>query len=150
MTAAVHQVLRKHLSRQRTITYLLVLPELNSEIVEGRGAHGRWGYGCVVQVIVTILAYLTAAAAARFDSQHVSNGSDDGGRYTYEAQPAICRWNLERLAEALEKTPLPGGSSSSSSGGGSVLPASRARKGLAEYEREFERCRVSGCCLVIF
>jgi hypothetical protein len=28
----------------------------------------------------------TAVCCTRFDSQHVSNGSDDGARYTYEAQ----------------------------------------------------------------
>lgn len=30
---------------------------------------------------------------------------DDGGRYSYEKQPEICRWNLRKLAEAL----APGG-----------------------------------------
>ena len=27
--------------------------------------------------------------------------SDDGGRYAYDRQPTICRWNLKKLAEAL-------------------------------------------------
>ena len=26
---------------------------------------------------------------------------DDGGRYAYNRQPSICRWNLGKLAEAL-------------------------------------------------
>lgn len=26
---------------------------------------------------------------------------DDRGRYAYDQQPAICRWNLRKLAEAL-------------------------------------------------
>ena len=26
---------------------------------------------------------------------------DDGGRYAYDQQPSICKWNLEKLAEAL-------------------------------------------------
>jgi len=29
------------------------------------------------------------------------NFTDDGGRYAYDRQPAICRWNLCKLAEAL-------------------------------------------------
>jgi len=29
------------------------------------------------------------------------SGSDNGGRYTYANQPAICEWNLQKLAEAL-------------------------------------------------
>ena len=27
--------------------------------------------------------------------------SDDGGRYAYDCQPSICRWNLKKLSEAL-------------------------------------------------
>ena len=26
---------------------------------------------------------------------------DNGGRYSYQKQPSICQWNLEKLAEAL-------------------------------------------------
>lgn len=37
----------------------------------------------------------------RFDPEFVCNASDKKGRYTYEAQPYVCRWNLARLAEAL-------------------------------------------------
>ncbi|KTG33864.1 hypothetical protein cypCar_00022526, partial [Cyprinus carpio] len=37
----------------------------------------------------------------RFDPEFVSNASDKKGRYSYEAQPYVCRWNLARLAEAL-------------------------------------------------
>ncbi|KAJ8245333.1 hypothetical protein GJAV_G00269660 [Gymnothorax javanicus] len=37
----------------------------------------------------------------RFDPDFVCNASDTSGRYSYQAQPAICRWNLARLAEAL-------------------------------------------------
>jgi hypothetical protein len=44
--------------------------------------------------LLRLLPRAASAAAAcspygfmdRFDSQHVSNGSDDGARYTYEAQ----------------------------------------------------------------
>ncbi len=31
----------------------------------------------------------------------MSNASDKKRRYSYEAQPNVCRWNLARLAEAL-------------------------------------------------
>ncbi|XP_030649156.1 protein adenylyltransferase SelO-1, mitochondrial-like [Chanos chanos] len=37
----------------------------------------------------------------RFDPEFVCNASDKRGRYSYEAQPYVCRWNLARLADAL-------------------------------------------------
>uniref|UniRef100_UPI003AACB969 selenoprotein O2 n=1 Tax=Centroberyx gerrardi TaxID=166262 RepID=UPI003AACB969 len=37
----------------------------------------------------------------RFDPDFVCNASDRRGRYSYQAQPSVCRWNLARLAEAL-------------------------------------------------
>lgn len=37
----------------------------------------------------------------RFDPDFICNASDESGRYSYKAQPAICRWNLVKLAEAL-------------------------------------------------
>ena len=37
-----------------------------------------------------------------FDPLYCPNGSDDGGRYSYAKQPAMCHWNLERLAESLQ------------------------------------------------
>lgn len=37
----------------------------------------------------------------RFDPDYICNASDNSGRYSYQAQPAICRWNLVKLAEAL-------------------------------------------------
>lgn len=37
----------------------------------------------------------------RFDPDYICNASDNSGRYSYQAQPAICRWNLLKLAEAL-------------------------------------------------
>uniref|UniRef100_A0A8C2WWF8 Selenoprotein O n=1 Tax=Cyclopterus lumpus TaxID=8103 RepID=A0A8C2WWF8_CYCLU len=36
-----------------------------------------------------------------FDPDFICNASDNSGRYSYQAQPAICRWNLVKLAEAL-------------------------------------------------
>ncbi|KAM3925321.1 protein adenylyltransferase SelO, mitochondrial [Leptodactylus fuscus] len=37
----------------------------------------------------------------RYDPEHICNGSDNMGRYTYNKQPEICKWNLGKLAEAL-------------------------------------------------
>ncbi|AWO97790.1 putative selenoprotein O-like [Scophthalmus maximus] len=37
----------------------------------------------------------------RFDPDLICNASDKRGRYSYQAQPSVCRWNLARLAEAL-------------------------------------------------
>ncbi|KAG6591033.1 Selenoprotein O [Phytophthora cinnamomi] len=36
-----------------------------------------------------------------FDSKHICNTSDDRGRYRYEAQPEICKWNCGVLADQL-------------------------------------------------
>ena len=38
-----------------------------------------------------------------FDKKHICNYSDKEGRYSYESQPEICRWNLEKLAESLSE-----------------------------------------------
>ena len=37
-----------------------------------------------------------------YDPKFICNHSDDQGRYRYEAQPEICKWNLGKLAEALD------------------------------------------------
>uniref|UniRef100_A0A383WE17 Selenoprotein O n=1 Tax=Tetradesmus obliquus TaxID=3088 RepID=A0A383WE17_TETOB len=90
----------------------------------------------------------------RFDQHHVSNGSDDAARYCYSAQPAICRWNCERLAEVLGSIPNPAAAAAAAdadgaaaaaaaAGGGggassSVLPPSRAKRGLQVYDEEMD------------
>uniref|UniRef100_A0A8C0T485 Selenoprotein O n=3 Tax=Canis lupus TaxID=9612 RepID=A0A8C0T485_CANLF len=38
----------------------------------------------------------------RYDPDHVCNASDNAGRYTYSKQPEVCKWNLQKLLEALE------------------------------------------------
>ncbi|XDA75332.1 hypothetical protein R6Z07F_005549 [Ovis aries] len=38
----------------------------------------------------------------RYDPGHVCNASDTAGRYSYGKQPEVCRWNLQKLAEALD------------------------------------------------
>ena len=37
-----------------------------------------------------------------FDPEFACNHSDNDGRYRYEAQPEICKWNLSKLAESLD------------------------------------------------
>ena len=36
-----------------------------------------------------------------FQFKQISNYSDKSGRYCFEHQPNVCKWNLNRLAEAL-------------------------------------------------
>ncbi|XP_011840995.1 PREDICTED: selenoprotein O [Mandrillus leucophaeus] len=38
----------------------------------------------------------------RYDPDHVCNASDNTGRYAYSKQPEVCKWNLQKLAEALQ------------------------------------------------
>uniref|UniRef100_G1L6H0 Selenoprotein O n=1 Tax=Ailuropoda melanoleuca TaxID=9646 RepID=G1L6H0_AILME len=38
----------------------------------------------------------------RYDPDHVCNASDNAGRYAYSKQPEVCKWNLQKLLEALE------------------------------------------------
>ncbi|XP_065052587.1 protein adenylyltransferase SelO, mitochondrial-like isoform X1 [Rhopilema esculentum] len=37
-----------------------------------------------------------------YNPDHVCNASDDQGRYSYQNQPSICKWNLRKFAEALQ------------------------------------------------
>lgn len=59
----------------------------------------------------------------RYDPEFVCNASDNGARYTYAAQPEICKWNLGRLAEALRP----------------VLPGPLAEYEIARYDSEFQK-----------
>ncbi|GFR47233.1 hypothetical protein Agub_g8917 [Astrephomene gubernaculifera] len=60
----------------------------------------------------------------RYDPDFICNGSDDSGRYDYKGQPEICRWNCEKLAEALRP----------------LLPEARGRRAVAEvWEPEYKR-----------
>ena len=60
----------------------------------------------------------------RYDPGHVCNASDTAGRYSYGKQPEVCRWNLQKLAEALD----------------SALPLELAEAILAqEFDAEFGR-----------
>lgn len=59
-----------------------------------------------------------------FNPNHICNHSDHSGRYTYDAQPRICRWNLGRLAIALQP----------------FLPMSRSSAVLDQYYQQYEAC----------
>lgn len=70
-----------------------------------------------------MISFLTCLpSCSRFDPGFVSNASDKKGRYSYEAQPSACRWNLTRLAEAL----------------GSELDAATAQVILGEFMLTYE------------
>ncbi|XP_028401083.1 protein adenylyltransferase SelO, mitochondrial-like [Dendronephthya gigantea] len=57
-----------------------------------------------------------------FNPDFVCNASDDTARYSYKAQPEICKWNLIKLAEALAD----------------VLPLAKSRALLEEiYDLEY-------------
>ncbi|XP_022088575.1 selenoprotein O-like isoform X2 [Acanthaster planci] len=59
-----------------------------------------------------------------YNPDHICNTSDDGGRYTYIKQPAICRWNLEKFAEAIQM----------------ALPVDLSKAELGLYDEEFDKC----------
>lgn len=65
---------------------------------------------------------MTTHPPVRFDPGFVCNTSDKRGRYSYQAQPSVCRWNLARLAEAL----------------GSELDAAQAAAVLDEFMPTYE------------
>lgn len=88
-----------------------------------RWPHGHFGYpqgaGTVPSGSTMVLT-----PSGRYDPDHVCNASDNAGRYTYRKQPEVCKWNLRKLAEALEPE----------------LPLALAEAILAEeYDAEF--CR---------
>ena len=41
----------------------------------------------------------------RYDPSFICNASDNGGRYSYENQPAACRWNCNKLGEMFALSP---------------------------------------------
>lgn len=60
----------------------------------------------------------------RYDPDHVCNASDSAGRYSFAKQPEVCKWNLQKLAEALVPE----------------LPLEQSEAILAEeYDAEFHR-----------
>lgn len=76
-----------------------------------------------VQNLTTQSIFYGLSTFPRFDPDFVCNASDNSGRYSYQAQPAICRWNLVKLAEALAPE----------------LPPDRAEAVMNEYMDLFNR-----------
>mmetsp|Transcript_24381 Transcript_24381/g.62567 ORF Transcript_24381/g.62567 Transcript_24381/m.62567 type:complete len:617 (+) Transcript_24381:114-1964(+) len=60
-----------------------------------------------------------------WDPEHVSNAHDIGGRYAFRCQSEVCRWNCEKLGEALKAE--------------QVLP-SQCLQELEKFWGEYERC----------
>jgi uncharacterized protein YdiU (UPF0061 family) len=56
-----------------------------------------------MSVIGVTIDYGPFGFMERFNRAYICNTSDSDGRYSYENQPAICKWNLEMLARGLEK-----------------------------------------------
>ncbi|XP_065891251.1 protein adenylyltransferase SelO, mitochondrial-like [Dysidea avara] len=63
----------------------------------------------------------------RYNPDHICNGSDNGGRYTYQKQPSICQWNLQKLAEALSP----------------CMSTDNAAEGIKVYKAEFKKIYLS-------
>jgi uncharacterized protein YdiU (UPF0061 family) len=55
-----------------------------------------------MSVIGVTIDYGPFGFMERFNRAYICNTSDSDGRYSYENQPAICKWNLEMLARGLE------------------------------------------------
>jgi uncharacterized protein YdiU (UPF0061 family) len=58
-----------------------------------------------------------------YDPDFICNASDDGGRYSYKNQPSICKWDLEKLGEALNP----------------VLPLSKTKPEWDKYDMWFKQ-----------
>ncbi|KAL1918299.1 uncharacterized protein VTP21DRAFT_2959 [Calcarisporiella thermophila] len=54
-----------------------------------------------MHVLGVTLDYGPFAFMEAFDPKFICNHSDDGGRYSYEAQPQICAWNLFKFGTTL-------------------------------------------------
>merc|ERR1711933_461112 len=54
-----------------------------------------------MSILGLTIDYGPYAFMEHFNPKYICNHSDSEGRYRYEAQPEICQWNLEMLAQAL-------------------------------------------------
>jgi len=56
-----------------------------------------------MSIVGLTIDYGPYAWLEHYDPDFICNHSDqEGGRYRYRAQPGICKWNLTKLAEALD------------------------------------------------
>ncbi|XP_067931753.1 protein adenylyltransferase SelO, mitochondrial-like [Watersipora subatra] len=63
-----------------------------------------------------------------FDPGFICNSSDDGGRYSYEAQPEICRWNCLKLGEAIQMS----------------LPLEKSKPSIKVFDEEYDKAYSHG------
>lgn len=70
----------------------------------------------------------------RFRPHHVCNASDTEGRYAYKAQPAIGRWNCERLLDACASLLAPQPEAAAA-----AAAASQAQALLARYDEVYHQ-----------
>lgn len=76
-----------------------------------------------MSIIGDTLDYGPFGFMEHFDPKHISNTSDDSGRYRFEAQPDICKFNCSVLADQL----------------GLVVDTSRLGTILEEYDAIYEK-----------
>lgn len=77
-----------------------------------------------IVTIQVLFAMVQVEDLGKRKSYHSSSWfSDDSGRYAYDKQPSICKWNCGKLAEAL----------------GPLLPLQRSKTILAKFDEEYER-----------
>ncbi|PIK54361.1 Selenoprotein O [Apostichopus japonicus] len=58
-----------------------------------------------------------------FHKDHICNASDGNGRYTYGKQPEICKWNLSKLAQAIQM----------------VLPLEKSKPAVEKFDEIFNQ-----------
>uniref|UniRef100_A0A8C5Z1T9 Selenoprotein O n=1 Tax=Marmota marmota marmota TaxID=9994 RepID=A0A8C5Z1T9_MARMA len=68
--------------------------------IQSQGRTGWWPHRA--RPLGVSFTALQSGLCGRYDPDHVCNASDDAGRYSYSRQPEVCKWNLRKLAEALE------------------------------------------------
>lgn len=112
--------------QQRARAFFGELVDRTAELVAGWQSVG-WCHGVLntdnMSIVGVTIDYGPYGFLDRYDPNFICNGSDKEGRYTYAAQPSICKWNLGRLAESL----LP------------VLPAALSAAEVSRYDAVFKR-----------
>lgn len=77
----------------------------------------------IVMIQVSFVMVQVEDLRKRNNRDVMINILDDSGRYAYDKQPSICKWNCGKLAEAL----------------GPFLPLQRSKTILAKFDEEYQR-----------
>eukprot|EP00753_Platysulcus_tardus_P004891 PLAT12749.3.p1 GENE.PLAT12749.3~~PLAT12749.3.p1 ORF type:complete len:663 (+),score=294.92 PLAT12749.3:272-1990(+) len=89
----------------RMVAWLREVVRLTAELVAHWQAIG-FCHGVLntdnMSIIGLTLDYGPYGFMDTYDPHHICNGSDEEGRYAFDKQPSICKWNLQRLAESLQ------------------------------------------------